>query len=300
MANEKFIELLNKIEFIYKSNGETFKVKATATAIESIKKLEFNLTNVKQLEGIKGVGKSIKTRFIEFLETGNIKFIDEELSKPFYAFTDIYGVGPKKAKELAEKFKSIEELKKNTSVLNSKQKIGLKYYEDIKKRIPRKVIDDYDKKFKEIFAKYDVNYEIVGSYRRGATNSGDIDVIFKSDDEKVFDKIISELKKQNVIQETLSKGKHKSMTICKIDSDKYGRRVDFMVTSVQNYPFAILYFTGNKDFNVKMREISKSKGFTLNEYLFQNVKDNFKTEKDIFKFLEIPYVEPNNRNANAI
>lgn len=300
MANEKFIELLKKIEFIYKSNGETFKVKATATAIESIKILEFNLTNVKQLEGIKGVGKSIKTRFTEFLETGTIKFIEEELSKPFYAFADIYGVGPKKANELAEKFESIDELKKNSSVLNAKQKIGLKYYEDIKKRIPREIIHVYNKKFNEIFAKFDVDYEIVGSYRRGATNSGDIDVIFKSDDEKVFDKIIAELKKQNVIRETLSKGKHKSMTICKIDSDKYGRRVDFMITKVEDYPFAILYFTGNKDFNVKMREISKSKGFTLNEYKFQNVKDDFKTEKDIFKFLEIPYVEPKNRNAAAI
>lgn len=300
MANQKFIELLKKIEFIYKSNGETFKSKATSTAIESIKKLDFNLSDVKQLAGLKGVGKSIKTRFTEFFETGTIKFIDEELSKPFYAFAEIYGVGPKKAKELAEKFKSIDELKRNTSVLNAKQKIGLNYYQDIKKRIPREIIDDYDKKFNEIFDKFDLDYKIVGSYRRGAPDSGDIDVIFKSDDEKVFDKIISELNKENIIHETLSKGKHKSMTICKINGDAFGRRVDFMITKVEDYPFAILYFTGNKDFNVKMREISKSKGFTLNEYKFQNVKDDFKTEKDIFKFLEIPYVEPKNRNAAAI
>ena len=300
MANEKFIELLKKIEFIYKSNNETFKAKATSNAIESIKKLDFNLSDVKQLDGLKGIGKSIKTRFIEFFETGTIKFIEEELSKPFYAFTEIYGVGPKKANELAEKFKSIDELKKNTSVLNAKQKIGLKYYQDIKKRIPREIIDVYDKKFNEIFDKFDVDSTIVGSYRRGALESGDIDVIFKSGDEKVFDKIIAELQKENIIHETLSKGKHKSMTICKIDCDKFGRRVDFMITTVEDYPFAILYFTGNKDFNVKMREISKSKGFTLNEYKFQNVKDDFKTEKDIFKFLKIPYIEPHNRNANAI
>jgi DNA polymerase/3'-5' exonuclease PolX len=300
MANEKFIELLKKIEFIYKSKGETFKSKATSTAIETIKKFDFKLIDVNQLEGLKGIGKSIKIRFTEFLETGTIKFIEEELSKPFYAFTEIYGVGPKKAKELAEKFKSIDELKRNTSVLNAKQKIGLNYYKDLKNRIPREIIDDYDKKFNEIFDKFDLDYEIVGSYRRGALESGDIDVIFKSDDEKVFDKIIAELQKENVIQETLSKGKHKSMTICKINGDKYGRRVDFMIANVEDYPFAILYFTGNKDFNVKMREISKSKGFTLNEYLFQNVKDDFKTEKDIFKFLEIPYIEPKNRNAAAI
>lgn len=299
--NSDFINLLEKIEGIYKAKGESFKAKATSTAIESIKKIDFKLTEVKQLDGLKGVGKSIKTRFKEFVETGKIAFIDEELSKPFYIFSEIYGIGPKKANELAEKYTSIDELKQNTSDLNAKQKIGLKYYDDIKQRIPRNIIDDYNIKFKGIFAKFDVDYEIVGSYRRGALDSGDIDVIITSDDVSVFDKIIDELKKQNVIRETLSKGKHKSMTICKIDSDTIGgRRVDFMITSKEDFPFAILYFTGNKDFNVKMREISKKKGYTLNEYKFSNVEIEFKNEKDIFKFLKISYVEPKDRNANAI
>ena len=179
--NSNFINLLEKIEYIYKCNSEAFKAKATSTAIESIRKLDVELTDVKQLDGLKGAGKSIKTRFKEFQGTGTIKFVEDELTKPFYSFTEIYGVGPKKAKELSDKFTSIEELKNSPQDLNAKQTIGLKYYEDIKQRIPRNVIETYNSKFKDIFKNFlDLKYEIVGSYRRGASDSGDIDVIFTS------------------------------------------------------------------------------------------------------------------------
>lgn len=298
--NSNFINLLEKIEYIYKCNSEAFKAKATSTAIESIRKLDVELTDVKQLDGLKGAGKSIKTRFKEFQDTGTIKFVEDELTKPFYSFTEIYGVGPKKAKELSDKFTSIEELKNSPQDLNAKQTIGLKYYEDIKQRIPRNVIETYDSKFKDIFKNFlDLKYEIVGSYRRGSSDSGDIDVIFTSDNLQIFDKIIETLKKENIIKETLSKGKHKSMTICKINEESTGRRVDFMITSKEDYPFAILYFTGNKDFNVKMREHAKKIGYTLNEYKFKDVEKIFSSERDIFEYLKLSYVEPSKRNATS-
>ena len=82
--NSNFLHLLEKIEYIYKCNSEAFKAKATSTAIESIRKLDVELTDVKQLDGLKGAGKSIKTRFKEFQDTGTIKFVEDELTKPFY------------------------------------------------------------------------------------------------------------------------------------------------------------------------------------------------------------------------
>ena len=156
--NSNFLHLLEKIEYIYKCNSEAFKAKATSTAIESIRKLDVELTDVKQLDGLKGAGKSIKTRFKEFQDTGTIKFVEDELTKPFYSFTEIYGVGPKKAKELSDKFTSIEELKNSPQDLNAKQTIGLKYYEDIKQRIPRNVIETYDSKFKDIFKNLNIHW----------------------------------------------------------------------------------------------------------------------------------------------
>ena len=73
-----------------------------------------------------------------------------------------------------------------------------------------------------------------------------------------------------------------------------------MYTKPQEYPFAILYFTGSKDFNVKMRGELLKKEMSLNEYGIKdkdkkNVKHNCSTEKDVFEYLGYDYVEPENR-----
>ena len=76
------------------------------------------------------------------------------------------------------------------------------------------------------------------------------------------------------------------------------RRIDIMITKPAEYPFAILYFTGSKDFNTLMRQHALDKGYSMNEYSLKHVSDKsvvdheFKVEKDIFDYLEYSYVEP--------
>lgn len=59
------------------------------------------------------------------------------------AFSAIWGVGPVSAHRLAERFNSIAHLRKHLAahpqdkVLTRNQYLGLKYYEDLKVRIPR-------------------------------------------------------------------------------------------------------------------------------------------------------------------
>ena len=87
--------------------------------------------------------------------------------------------------------------------------------------------------------------------------------------------------------------------------DGSGRRIDIMYTKPGEYPFAILYFTGSKDFNQMMRKEANDKGYSLNEYNIEKFGDDpkvktvidpeqvsIKEEKDIFNFLEMGYVEP--------
>ena len=47
----------------------------------------------------------------------------------------------------------------------------------------------------------DTTYEIVGSYRRGAKTSGDIDIIITSSDPTIFSKVIDSLTAKNIIIE---------------------------------------------------------------------------------------------------
>jgi DNA polymerase beta len=222
----------------------------------------------------------------------------------------VYGIGPKKAKELVDKgITSISALRENQQMLNDVQRVGLKYYEDILKRIPRSEIQQYETIFVSDFSKVatpNSRFEIVGSYRRGAENSGDIDVIITSDNPKVFVNFIDELIKKKIILEVLSRGPTKCLVIAKIPSSDTARRVDFLYTSLEEFPFAILYFTGSKIFNTVMRHVALEKGYTMNEHGIYSRRENdkkkgekvehhFNSEEDIFNFLGLVYKAPNER-----
>jgi len=79
------------------------------------------------------------------------------------------------------------------------------------------------------------------------------------------------------------------------------RRIDIMYTKPEEYPFAILYFTGSGDFNVRMREDALKQGYTMNEYSMKHtgtkevIEKTFKTEREIFDFLGYDYLEPEMR-----
>jgi len=77
------------------------------------------------------------------------------------------------------------------------------------------------------------------------------------------------------------------------------RRIDIRFVTFDSYYPALLYFTGSAEHNKKLRRIAKSKGYKLSEYGLVNIKNNEKiminSEKEIFDFLELEYVEPKNR-----
>ena len=134
--------------------GEPFKARAYSNAKESLLEITTDIESLDYIKGKKGIGKSVLDTLKEFIDTGKVGVIERERNNPVNILGDIYGVGPKKAKELVEKngIKTIEELRtKQDELLNDKQKIGLKYYEDIQKRIPRKEIEEFAKVFENIF-----------------------------------------------------------------------------------------------------------------------------------------------------
>ena len=304
---EELIELMNKLTTIMNKNGEPFKARAYQKAEETIMAFDGPITDINELKGKEGIGSTIMAKLKEFSETGTLKLLEREKNNPINVLTEIYGIGFKKAKDLVDKgITTIEQLReKQNDVLNDVQKVGLKYFEDILERIPRSEIDDYNKIFNKTFkqvADDNSQYEIVGSYRRGAKNSGDIDVIITSKDDEVFKKFIDLLIKEKVIIEVLSRGKTKCLVITKLGSDDTARRVDFLYTNRDEYPFSVLYFTGSKAFNTVMRGHALKMGYTLNEHRIRKLNGSqvddgkkIETEKDIFDLLQMEYKEPNER-----
>lgn len=310
---EAILKIFKELADYEKTNGQVYKASSYRKVIDGLKKMNSDIELTEHnIKSIKGVGDSLYKKIVEIKTTGTTPLYEKikNVTDPRKDFMNIHGVGPKKAKELVEAgftcIQDLRDLKKKSEVLNKVQISGLQYYEDLLKRIPYEEIQKHERLLKNVLMKVDKNAEltIAGSYRRKCSDSGDIDVLLKSDDKTVYDRFVKKLKKDAYLIEDLAFGRKKYNGISKVGRDGTGRRIDIMYTTPQEYPFAILYFTGSKEFNQMMRKVANDKGFTLNEYNLEKLSDNgdkvivdpngeeIKVEKDIFDFLEMGYVEP--------
>ena len=308
--NEKLSEMLDRLSKLMQKKGDNMRSRIYSRAQDTVLSEPGDITDITQMKGKPHIGPTILSKMDEYIKTGTLSVFEKEKDNPLTWMTDIHGIGPKKATELIEKgIHSIDDLReKQEDLLNNTQKIGLKYYEDTIKRIPRTEIDEYkkmfDKEFKKI-AESDSQYEIVGSYRRGAKTSGDIDVIITSQNPYIFKNFVDSMKDSGIILEILSYGNTKCLVIAKLKDSEIARRVDFMYTPSDEYAFAILYFTGSKAFNTVMRGHALKMGISLNEHGVykkevgekkgDKMEVDVKREDDIFKLLNLKYKSPEER-----
>lgn len=286
-------------------DGNTFKAIAYSKVISHIKHIPV-IKSIEDLKDVKGIGKSIKTKLEEIFATGVLQEAEVAKQNPTLqlseALMNVYGIGVVKANELIkEGITSIqnlrERLKQDPSLLNTNQTIGLQFYEDFLERIPRAEMKKHETKLLNTLKEINPTLEgvIVGSYRRGEKSSGDIDVLIKSFDESVLASFIDLLVKKKYITHVLAHGSKKFMGVCQTSKKGKFRRLDILLTPPEEYPFALLYFTGSDKFNVAMRKHALTKGVSLNEHGFTPKGPLMNSEEDIFKFLDYPYVLPKDR-----
>jgi DNA polymerase beta len=151
---------------------------------------------------------------------------------------------------------------------------------------------------------------VVGSYRRGAESSGDIDVLLmlpdtmsKKDQGELFKDTIEMLKETNYIVDSLAEGPKKFLGYVRLNEESKVRRLDLLMTPREEFAYAILYFTGSQNFNVAFRRYAQEQGYTINEHIMKPVKEGIEDaprmdeEKDIFDYLGLQYVEPEKREG---
>lgn len=302
----KNLKILEEYETL---NKQPFKARAYNKVISSIELSTDSHDTFESFSNIKGIGDKIKDKIKEYFKTGKIIAVENALNDKTFSLkrnlSNLYGVGPVKIIELMKKVESFEELKTKPELLNDKQKIGLKYYDDMLQRIPMSEGKKHYSIINKIFNKTysNIEFELVGSYRRKNIDMGDIDILIKNRPDLELKNLINELKSSNYIIETLANGKNKFMGLCKIEPKLPARRIDILIADPSYYYFALLYFTGSYQFNIYMRRVALQKKLSLTEYGFKDKNKkiidttaNIKSEKDIFEYLEIPYVLPENRN----
>ena len=203
-------------------------------------------------------------------------------------------------------------------------------------RIPREEVKTLQKIIKNVIYSLDKNLKAVtcGSYRRGAKDCGDIDILVthrKGDDVTgVLKKITDQLHKYNFLSDDLVSVKenyrpsddhhhNKYMGVCFLPPPKGSgvhRRIDIQIIPLDEWPFALLYFTGSAHFNRSMRLWARRNNYSLSErslvYRFtepkragnpQSPNGEFKgeplflnSEREIFDALKLDYKSPSERN----
>ena len=308
-------DIANAKKYGYKQ--ATFK-----KALKSLEEYDQDIINGVQVKDLSGIGSGIIKRIDEIIATGKLSEINSENSTlhELDNLLRITGIGDSKAKKLLDDGITLQYLLDNIgdskleNILTHHQLLGLKYFHDFEKRIPRKEIKSLEKKLNKL-VELDSKLEVIicGSYRRNLTTSGDIDVLITRKDIKTKDDLINNndiLKKivefysdNGLLIDSLTNNvTTKYMGVCKNTPKSVSRRIDIRFIPMESIYFAMLYFTGSGTFNKNMRTYALKKGYKLNEYgLFKsNFKFNVKCENDIFDILDLDYVNPEDRVNNYI
>lgn len=296
-------QLINNLDILRQKelqDGNTFKAIAYAKVIKQIKALP-QVNSLTDLADVKGIGKSIQAKIEEFFATGKLQQAEEIKQDPdipiIEAFMKIYGVGRVKATKLVKEdhIRSLEQLKERPDLLNEHQQLGLRYYEEFLERIPRAEMRQHDKKLMQ-FLPEGIEGIVVGSYRRGEPTSGDIDILIKSSNPKDLDRFVATLQAKKYILHTLAQGDKKFMGISRATRNAKARRLDILLTPPEEYPYALLYFTGSDKHNILMRRKALELGYSLNEHgITPPPPKPLLSEEEIFAFLQMKYLKPKQR-----
>jgi DNA polymerase/3'-5' exonuclease PolX len=308
---EKQAIILSYLEALlakHTAEGDKVRITAYRNAIKTIKNSKVPIASGAQAIKLKGIGTGIASKIDEILSTGSLGAVDarlqDELSKQkiIELFMSVWGIGAKNARSLYDKgYQTLDDLRDAPpeKEITPQVQLGLKYYTDLSKRIPRKNIDSIKPKLEKILHKIDpdAKFCIAGSYRRGLKSSGDIDIIISSDKPGPLLKKYVERLHDGILVDDLAIGRKKYEGVGLWKGSYI--RIDILAVPPDEMGTALLYFSSGRDFNKMIRQIAKDKGWTLSESGMKNIQTGkilkFKTEEEVFKKLKMKYVPPEER-----
>ena len=325
---EEFEKLIFQVNFELKNSTtktektkNNFRLNSLSRSLQIIKKFNKSLTenkNIIELSKIKSIGKGTIDRIKEINKTGKLEeiTITKQNIKKIKKLLEIYGIGFKTCLDFVnDGLDTYEKLK--TAIENKKIKVnrniqlGIKYYNKFFEHIPHETVKKHKKLLQTVAKEIDENLtvKVCGSYRRKQKYSNDIDVILcykykttnaeKKAKTKLWLKIFTDkLKQLGYISDEITKSYNNKYMCFVKESENIYRRLDIEYIDILEYPTALLYFTGNKYFNIYIRKKAIEQGYKLNEHgIYKNNKKiQVKNEKDIFNLLKITYIAPIDRN----
>ena len=328
MTKNEIAAVLEEIGALLELKGENpFKIRAYVNAARSIEAWGGSLSDLQDEEAlgkIPGIGKSIADKIKELAATGSLKYLEElraEFPAAILQLFSISGLGAKKIKALYDKLhvSSIEQLREacETGRVAELPGFGETTQTKICKAIEERarhsgyfqfgqIAGEGETLRSDLAAQPDVlQVDVAGSYRRRKEIVHDVDLVVATKNPEVITKFFVA---HPLVESIIAQGPTKSSVRL-----RSGIQCDLRVVSVAEYPFALAYFTGNKEHNIELRSRALQRGWTLNEYRLAPLPPDPKAKKkrpvkkipkvrdeaDLYRAVDLDFIAPELRENSG-
>ncbi|HEV8536678.1 MAG TPA: DNA polymerase/3'-5' exonuclease PolX [Candidatus Limnocylindria bacterium] len=312
--NDAIAKVLDEIADLLELKGENvFRAvtyRAAARSIRDLREPLAKLAQEKRLKEIPKVGPSVGEAIEQIITTGR-SMRHEELKAAvppgLLTLLRVGGVGPATARTIYDHLRitTIEELEEAAKGhrLRELPKIQAKTEENIlrsiaalKQRTGRSLLHESQAAAKAMveYLRVQTGAEriaIAGSLRRYKETIGDVDIVVAADD---AGPLMNTFARAPTVERVLARGDTK----CSVVVER-GLQIDLRVVPPRSYGAALVYFTGSKEHNVRLRGIALRRRLLLNEYGLYRIGAEERgreiasaTEEDVYAALEMDWIPP--------
>jgi DNA polymerase (family 10) len=302
---------LAELTVLDEQNPQSFRARAYENAVNALGACGDEIARMSkaELKAIDGVGASMADKIRELIDTGKIAKLEELRKKypPEYVeLSKIPGLGPKRMARLHAELgvASVADLRKaiDSQRLRELSGFGVKMEGTLRKAIERLGMTGKERRTpiaeamplarRVVAALADVpgveRVEYCGSLRRFRETIGDIDIVVAANDSAPVMEAFVALP---LVSDVLARGDTKTSVLT-----QGGLQIDLRVVALAEHGAAILYFTGSKSHNIKLRQRALARGLTLNEYGLSNIESGAivaaATEEEIYAALDLAWIPP--------
>jgi DNA polymerase (family 10) len=281
MKNKEIVELFERMGTLLEVQGENiFKVRAYYRGAENIANLAEDIAVLREegrLGAIPGVGKALEEKIGEYLDTGRMSAYEKlitQIPETLLEVVRIPSVGPKKAQMFYQqmRIKDVEELRraalegrllglpgvKEKTVANILKgiQVARQGMERMNLGLAVRIAEDIVAALKSLPEIKQI--AVAGSLRRMKETIRDIDILIDSHHPA---RVMETFIRLPQVKGVNSHGETKSSILTQDNV-----QVDLRVVEAKSFGAALLYFTGSKNFNVRIRQVAIKKGMKVNEY----------------------------------
>ena len=285
-VNEELAAVFRELAELLELRGDSgFRTRAYDRAARALSGYDRDLAALSEAElaAIPGVGKSIAAKAREYLDTGQVRALQElraEVPESLRVLCRVPGVGPRKARLIHDRLgvTSIEDLAAavETGKVAGLPGMGKRTEENLRRALERLAgsgdgagqgipladalpLAEHlrDQLAKDRGVRVD-EVELAGSLRRMKAVVHDIDLLAAGPDPGAITRAFAGL---DGVAEVAALGDTKVSI-----RTRKGQQVDLRVVRPEVWGAALQYFTGSKEHNVKLRELAVKQGYKLSEY----------------------------------